>query len=135
MFAKAEHMGIRFCNNQHETLSDMSNGRAHLFISMAELAVEHYGLFSTGLSDVRNSECYVEETQFCRLVEAVLASPFNLFYAWAEEAAAIYEVLNKTRCHWEWPSGDTPHFPFRPIRQLGLVPELEAQKIIGRSQR
>lgn len=124
-------MGIIFCNSHHATLCDLSNGRARLFIAMAQLAMEHTALYSTGLSEIRGDECYVEEKQFCLLVETVLANPINLLYVWAEEAAGIYEVIKGKRFQWVWRGRDEPHFPFRPVRRAGLVPELEDQRIIG----
>lgn len=117
-------MGIRFCNRENQTLSDMSNGRAHLFIEIGELAAQRYRL-TTGFADVVNSECVVEEKQFCRLVEAVFANPINLLYVWAQEATAIYEVIKGRRFQWLWRERDTPHFPFRSIQRVDLVPEIE----------
>lgn len=109
----------------------MSQGRARLFIAMAQLAIAHYRLFSTGLSEIISDECYVEEKKFCLLVETVLANPINLFYVWAEEAAGMYEVIKGKRFQWVWRERDEPRFPFQPVRSVGLIPEFEEQRTLG----
>jgi hypothetical protein len=90
---------------EHEEIFHMSNGRALLFASTADAAGRRHSL-SPGVSIA--DHCFVNEEQFCTLVEKVFSAPINILYYWALYAAAIYEIVKGERYDWYWNGEEGP---------------------------
>lgn len=105
-----------------KTLADMGNSRAEFFNALIQLIAACYQLPS-GVSTEAEADMYwVDEEQFCRLVEAVFTTPSVLLYTWAQSAAGMYEIIKGQRYHWGWSPGELPVRAFDAHYEAGDKP-------------
>ena len=129
-------MGVIFVDSRHEVLLDVGDDFGRLFISMTETVSKWYSHEPPISSEMLWSETYyVDGDKFCPLVEQVFANPIDLFYIWAQYAAAMYEIIKDYNYDWKWTEIQTPLIPDIIVRQQEkIVPLLPFYRGTNRPQ-
>lgn len=127
-------MGVLFSTSGGKSVSDMAFSSAEMLILLTEAARLYYGFPNPVFRDLtkEQSECFVDEDEFCRLVELTFASPHAMLYPWAREAAGMYEVIKDEMYEWMWTPKEYPVIPFFPVRRKGYVPKKVSYEKIGK---
>jgi hypothetical protein len=92
----------------------MSGGRLRIetFASMTQVVSQSYRIPMPEMP-MANDFWYIDSSYFCTLVENVFDSPYDLFYAWAQYAAGMYDMIKGQKHQWFWSIKSLPYMPLR----------------------